>query len=215
MTAASDLNDVLNRFSIWLASELPEVLAALLPGATEAQLNAFEARIGQPLPSDVRALYSWRNGQEQDNLVTGPFFGLTFLPLPEVARQWTGWQEVLAGMPELGEPDDEYTSKPAGAVQQIYISSGWIPFAYDHGGNHLGIDLTPGPAGTSGQIINFGRDEYDRVVLAASMSGFLEWLVSQYETGNFLIEDEGDGERSLNTRTPASRHFLDAVRTMF
>ena len=121
----------------------------------------------------------------------------------------------LADLPELGEPDDEYTSKPAGAVQQIYISPGWILFAHDHGGNHLGIDLPPGPQGTVGQIINFGRDENDHVVLAASMTGFLEWLVSQYEAGNFVIEDEGDGERSLNTRNPASRHFLDAVRTLF
>ncbi|WP_407571065.1 SMI1/KNR4 family protein [Deinococcus altitudinis] len=215
MSASLETSAVLDRLAAWLAAELPEVLAALQPGATEAELNALEALTGQPLPSDVRALYGWRNGQNLDHPATGPFFGLTFLPLPEVARHWSAWQEVLSSMPELGEPDENYTSEPAGAVQPIGISRGWIGFAYDHGGNHLGIDLTPGPTGTAGQIINFGRDEHARFVLSASMTGFLEWLASQYEAGNFVIEDEGDGERSLNTRNPASRHFLDAVRTMF
>ncbi|MCF5826621.1 beta-1 3-glucan biosynthesis protein, partial [Pseudomonas syringae] len=69
--------------------------------------------------------------------------------------------------------------------------------------------------GTSGQVINFGRDEDERFVVALSLETFVEWLVCQLESGNALIRDEDDGGRSLNIREPESYNFLDSLPVLF
>jgi hypothetical protein len=51
----------------------------------------------------------------------------------------------------------------------------------DGGGNHLGVDLTPGPNGTRGQFINFGRDETHHHVYAASACEYLAALLDRAE----------------------------------
>lgn len=77
------------------------------------------------------------------------------------------------------------------------------------------MDLDPGECGVSGQVINFGSDEEEKFVLANSVDKFLEWLVNQLEDGNFAINEEDDGGRSLNTKEPETSHFLDAVPLLF
>jgi len=107
------------------------------------------------------------------------------------------------------------TSAKSGAVQALYANKYWIPFAYDYGGNHLGVDLDPGARGTLGQVINFGSDEDEKFVLASSVTIFLEWLIDQLESGNFVIREEDDGGRSLNTKVPEKFHFLEAIPVLF
>ena len=211
------LEGVLQRLTVWLTAEMPEVLAALRPGVEPAAFGALESLLGQPLPADVRALYAWHDGQADDqggHYISGLFFGLTFLPLAEVTRLHAGWQQDMADSPALTKDDPRMTSVPPGAVKTVWISPGWLPFAHDASSNYLGIDLNPGQGGTAGQVFNFGRSEQSRYVLATNLGEFLGWLASQYEAGNFVIEEE-DGDRILNIREPASEHFLDAVPTLF
>jgi cell wall assembly regulator SMI1 len=107
------------------------------------------------------------------------------------------------------------TSAKPGAVQALYAKKYWIPFAYDYGGNHLGVHLDPGARGTLGQVINFGSDEEEKFVVASSLAVFIEWLVDQLESGIFAIREEDDGGRSLNTKVPETLHFLDSIPILF
>jgi hypothetical protein len=50
-------------------------------------------------------------------------------------------------------------------------------------GNYLGVDMAPGVQGHEGQVINFGRDEDVKAVLADSLAEVLEWLAVQAENG--------------------------------
>lgn len=206
----------LERLDTWLKTNLEEVHDDLKPGCSEAELAEFEALVGREFPESLKALYRWHDGQT-GTASTGPFFGLTFLPLAEALKHWASWRDIVEEWSDedMSVNSDFCTSTPPGAIKALYANRYWIPFAYDYGGNHLGVDLDPAGQGTVGQVINFGRDEEEKFVVASSLETFIEWLVDQFETGNVAIRVEDDGERSLNTKVPEQYHFLDSVQILF
>jgi hypothetical protein len=50
------------RIEKWLSGHCPEVLASLLPGASDEEIAAFEEAIGRELPEDVRESCRIRDG---------------------------------------------------------------------------------------------------------------------------------------------------------
>ncbi|MDZ5601839.1 SMI1/KNR4 family protein [Pseudomonas sp. RP23018S] len=210
------MNTSIERLQHWLEAHLPDLREDLSPGCSEAALDAFEALIGRPLPECLKALYRTHDGQGCE-VNTGPFFGLTFLSLAQARAHWQSWNDIIdAWTPEDRDEASAFSrSATPGAIKPLYANRYWIPFAYDYGGNYLGVDLDPDTQGTVGQVINFGRDEDEKYVLADSFGAFLTWLVEQLEGGQFVLREEDDGGMSLNTRTPATFHFLDAVASLF
>lgn len=206
----------MERLEKWLSAHLPELHDDLAPGCAEDALAAFERQVGRTFPDDLKALYRLHDGQT-GAVNTGPFFGLTFLPLAQAQAHWASWKALVDeySVEEMKQASEFCKSAKPGAVKDVYASPYWIPFAYDYGGNHLGVDLDPAARGTLGQVINFGRDEEERFVLAGSMGDFFEWLVDQLEAGNAAIRVEDDGGRSLNTKVPEQFHFLDSVASLF
>lgn len=204
------------RLERWLDLHLREVLTDLAPGCSDDALRDFEQLVERPLPDPLRAFYRGHDGQAGD-APAGLFYGMTFLSLQGAAEHWKEWQalrdrccaEETAGLNEYA------TSVPADTIATVYSDPGWIPVAHDYGGNYLGVDLAPGPAGTVGQVINFGRDEDRKFVLAPSFDAFVERLLAELESGNFHIQVEDDGGRSFNVKTPRSGHFLDAAKKLF
>ncbi|ORY71736.1 glucan synthesis regulatory protein [Pseudomassariella vexata] len=79
---------------------------------------------------------------------------------------------------------------PPGAVQRAYAHSGWIPLVRDWGGNNLAVDLAPGPMGTWGQIIMFGRDYDIKYVVARSWSAFIALVADDLNSGKWSIDEE-------------------------
>jgi cell wall assembly regulator SMI1 len=187
----------------WFAANLPEVIEDLRPPATSDEIRTVERILGVDLPDDVRALYLVHDGQWHDT--TGVLFGMPLLPIHEVIAHWRSWiDNIDPGTNE--EASESCTSDPDGAIQCLYTCRRWIPLSHDHSGNHLGIDLAPGPRGESGQVINFGRDEYDKYVLAGSLDDFLSKLADLLDGGNFVV----DGE-DLWLKAPPLKHLLDAA----
>jgi cell wall assembly regulator SMI1 len=80
-------------------------------------------------------------------------------------------------------------SEPEGAIQPLYANPLWIPFTHDLGGNHIGLDLDPGPRGTPGQVIVFGRDEDRKKLVASSFAAFVEGVIRELEDGNYVLKD--------------------------
>lgn len=206
----------MERLEKWLETNLQEVYVDLAPGCREADLAEFEKQVGITFPESLKDLYRMHDGQV-GGANTGPFFGLTFLSLAGARTHWESWRNVVD---ECSQEDMKGASRfsksaKAGAIKEIYANKCWIPFAYDYGGNHLGVDLDPGELGNVGQVINFGRDDDEKFVLGSSVETFLEWLVEQLESGNAAIRNEDDGGRSLNTKVPEKFHFLDSVKILF
>lgn len=208
-----DIAPVLARLDAWYAAHLPPDRYVLNPPATDAQLDAFERRVGIELPSSYRQLYRWHDGEEDDRF--GHIYGLPLLPLQEAEAQWNAWNGVLE---EFG--GDRYMVRargwPEGAVDPAYINPRWIPLTHDGSGNHTGLDLDPWPGGRVGQVILFGRDEDVKAVLAESLGKFLEWIADLLEAGNFRL-GIAPGERVLREfrlKTPPSNEFPDGARVL-
>lgn len=200
----------------WFSHHLPEVLADLNPGATDDELRAFASAVDVTLPAGFLDLYRWHNGQKME-IHTGPWYGLTFIPLSRSLSEWQSWVDVLSQSSSemLASLNRGATSVPPGFVRCVYANKRWIPFAYDWAGNHLGVDLDPDDKGTFGQVINFGRDEERKIAIAPSIDAFVDWMVAELRAGNFRIETESDGGRSFNTLRPEKSHFLDSLAIMF
>ena len=154
----------------------------LRPGASEADLKAAEAALGQQLPEEWREFYRLHDGENDDS--QGVFGGMGWLPLAEMVRNWQSWMDLL---PEYQEEGQHY-SVPPGAIQEHYIDRGWIPIAHDFGGNHLGIDLNPGPQGQMGQIINFGRDQEIKRVISKNPADLWRFVDENFGAEFDLLE---------------------------
>jgi len=184
---SADLPTTLARLEAWLAEYAPAIHATLTPGATDAELDALEAHIGVKLPRTYWTLY-------QTHADWGHALGLSFLPLNRVQGEWERWRELDEFQETAG-----HSSRPFGAVRAQYTNPGWIAFLKDWGGNSVGVDLDPGPAGTLGQVITFGRDERVKTVLANSLEAFLAEYVARLESGRVRLHqhqpDEPDSLR--------------------
>lgn len=180
------------------------------PPATEADLAAVESRLGRRLPEDVRALYLLHDGQHQysfqDQRVAFGLFGEgNLLPLASVVAKWDGYARASA----TPGPDVGATSDPEGFIRDRYFDLGWVPLAHDGGGNFIGVDLAPGPNGTVGQVITYGRDDTDHHVIAPSVLSYLEQLVALLDAG-YAEPGEGIEEDDPGWHLRGSRGWLTA-----
>lgn len=130
----------------------------------------------------------------------------------EVLETWRDWKEVSDWNDDF---DDSHSAYPPDVVREGYARPTRLPFAHEFGGNHLGLDLDPGPVGTVGQVITYGRDEFVAYCISKSLSAFLEWLLAQYRDGNYRVIELSDGKRYLAPGIAEFEHFLDAVPKLF
>lgn len=93
-------------------------------------------------------------------------------------------------------PDEPgMASFPEGWVRKRYSHPGWLPLLTDRAGNYIGVDLDPpsvsdGGGGAAGQVIAFGREIDEKVVLcpgdtAGGFGRFLAAFVDDLAAGSF------------------------------
>lgn len=146
-------------------SLLEQTLRERLPdavGATEAEIAAAEARLGVPLPEELKVLFRvtrarWEDWGDDDEAPEreAKAVGCELLPLDHVyiadsQSRPTSW--TSAAMAAVVTPPDA-------AVQGVVGSPGWIAFGDTGGGDRLVVDLTPGPGGHIGQIIMLDHEQ--------------------------------------------------------
>ena len=205
------IKDLCRRLEGWLKEQFPAALASLNPGVTKKDITAHERTTGFALTEDVRDWFAWRNGQKpwpKESIL----FGDELLSLKDSAKEWKQWQEKY--ITELNEEAAPHmSSTPAGAIIAAYSLPGWIPLAKSPGSsNYLGIDLNPGPKGTKGQVIYFGRDVNKKCVCGASFSDFLEFIVDEMEAGRISV---GVPSGTQKGDLPWTAHNLGAVGAAF
>ncbi|WVQ81032.1 hypothetical protein IAT38_003139 [Cryptococcus sp. DSM 104549] len=189
------LTHTFHRLRNALSGSFPELLETLNSPVNPHLLAAFEAELGCPLPRAVRESLLVADGQDFESTSNiagsgGLFYGLYFLPLEEVMREWAFWRHaeldpaagtnaaVLATM----------ASVPPHWIRSRYACKGWVPLLSDRTGNYVGVDLDPGANGAWGQVIVFGRDFDRKCVLwrGDGEGGWGKWLaafVEELESG--------------------------------
>ena len=90
--------------------------------------------------------------------------------------------------------------RPPDTIQRVYAHPAWIPLAKDYNGNNIAVDLCPGPRGTWGQIILFGRDCETKYVVARSWASFLAAVAEDFEGGEARFVESADPGASEQLR---------------
>lgn len=195
-----------------LARRHRPLLDDLRPGASDADLARAAATLGVELPPSFQAFYRRHDGQEGN--APGFWFGMTFLSLDGIVARWQMWQDLLADDPATyGRPGDS-ASVPPDVIDSRYIHPGWIPFA-DADGNHLGLDFAPGPAGTPGQCITFGRDQRTKFLVGRSFDELVVWAQPRFgEGGSTFTPLAGfpPGTISFDLLPPSQPDLIGALR---
>lgn len=137
-------------------------------GATDEEIAAAESRLGIPLPDELRVLYQVR--REWDDVDEDDDLAIELLPLDRVflatvATRPCYW-EFAAEAASVTMPDDE--------VQDLVGSPGWVVFGRTVFGDHVAIDLTPGPRGNIGQVITIiGKEDLGAGLYAHSLTAMV------------------------------------------
>jgi cell wall assembly regulator SMI1 len=164
------MSSSIERVDRWLAANRPDYYARLRPGATDAALDAFEARFSLRLPGPFRAFYRWRDGQESD--CTASFQNnRVFMSLGEAAES----KELLDGMIGADFEDPRWWRR------------GWVPFLANGGGDHLCLDVTAEDGGEPGQLIAFWHDWESRSVKYPNFEAWLGQLADSMEAGDLEL----------------------------
>lgn len=170
----------------WLDCHSPGVRQYLNGPADPAALDELERATGFRLPGEFRASYLIHDGSAEipglPYRVGRVIAGLPLLPLRRIRREWEAWAGYAADEELLADLNPDYRRSPEGAVNAAYADRGWVPFAGE-GGHYLALDFAPGPRGAAGQVINFGRDDYVRYVIAPTFGGFLGFVANLFAAG--------------------------------
>lgn len=205
------LSDFWKNYTNWLKNRVPNFGNALNPGATITEIEHLKQYFDFELSLEIQTLYQLNNGEQMSHPL-GTFLGFTFLPIPFLLTQWKDWVTIAE---EMDWADDYFGSSfPKKAIKIQYCNPKWIPIFYDFGGNYIGIDHDPDEHGTYGQVINFGRDEDDKFVIANNLTTFLKFVIAEIDNGhcNKAICLEEDGRYSIGL-TPRS-HLIDDLRSI-
>jgi cell wall assembly regulator SMI1 len=158
------MDELLVRTDRALSAHRPDLYAALLTGATDAELNAFEERFSLKLPQEFRLLYQWRNGQSPrsfDSLHDNRIFST----LSEIVET----KEILDGM--VGYDFDD----------PRWWRHAWVPFLSNGGGSHLCLDLAAQDGGKPGQLVAFWKADADRPIEYSDLAAWLAEVVTSLE----------------------------------
>jgi cell wall assembly regulator SMI1 len=179
------MNELWQQYTEWLSKNIPEQYKLLNGPATSDDFTAFEKTVGYSFPASLRDLYEINNGTHDGDGIGGSLWnGYEFLSIRQITDNWIANKEVIDDIyPSTG------SSYPEDAIKTAYYNINWVPFLHDGSGNYIGIDLDPGVAGKSGQVINFGSDEIHQHVIANSLEDFVAIILRQIQSGNVKIED--------------------------
>jgi cell wall assembly regulator SMI1 len=164
------MDDLIRRADAWLQRNRPDYYAILRPGVADDSLDAYAARFGLELPTELRQVYGWRDGQDLP-VSKALVHNHMFMPLAESASS----KALLDGMIGFDFDDPNWWRR------------GWVPFATSYNGDHYCIDLDAEAGGATGRVIEFRHDEARRRVIAPSFADWFDQLVSTMEEGRLKL----------------------------
>lgn len=161
--APAHMTELVSRLDAWLSRHRPDYYARLLPGLTDLEWVAFEARLGVKLPDAFRVLYQWRNGQPDDYFKS--FRG---------NRTWSPAADVV-------ETKELLDSMIGSDFEAGWWDLNWVPFLHNGGGSHLCVDVAGTNGGGPGQLIEFWKADPDRPIVSPGIEHWLSAFVASLE----------------------------------
>lgn len=222
------------RIVAWAEENYYEVYDQLSTPASVNDINELEYQLDCSLPMEIRESLQIVDGQERGGRPTGIIFGCMLMDCEEMLDEWKNWRKVeveymtpraaagpsgsatgastpaSSGQTDLAARQD---SHPEGSVQKVYSHPGWIPMARDWGGNYIAVDLAPGPKGTWGQIILFGRDYDCKFVVSKSWAHFLAMVADDMQSPHWYVDEENAELKLKDPKAPKSEPgYMEILR---
>lgn len=164
----------------------PDFPGYFAAGSPAADIDAAEKTIKLTFPADLRHLLSRHAGSVDGHQVLP---GWELFSPARIVDEWKIWEELRR---DEFVPDS-ITCDPEGPIKgDEWWRLGWIPFCGDGGGNHLCLDMDPARGGQAGQVISMWHDDSARVLIAGSLTEFIEIIAKDAE-GGLLAWDEDWG----------------------
>jgi cell wall assembly regulator SMI1 len=155
---------------------------ALRPPAYLAGIRDLEHLIGTRLPQALLRSLRLHDGMEEEHFVDF----MSLLPVAEMGKWWrittdNPWDDpgprLLDGKRIKGD---------------LRWRRRWVPVAVEAGGDLLGVDLDPGPAGTRGQVFAWQNNgSPPPKVVAASYAGWLDAVAEALLHRRFTLDEWG------------------------
>ncbi len=188
---SNPLSEVWTRITTCLGEHASTL--TLRPGASEATIAEVERALGVELPADYRAWLRLHDGEDdvEGRVEWLPAWG-RLLPIAETLERWRDEQEWA--QTDVDESfgwlqDDDRIRGVVKHAKRIVIAGN----RYGDGDNTY-LDLIPGPAGTSGQVI-VATTECDFELVGTSFLDFLRRWASAFEAGTLAVVPREDTNR--------------------
>lgn len=199
------IEDLWNKHCEWLKVNLPDAYQSLNGPASIADFDKFKNASGYDMPDNLKRIYAMNNGQDPDCMI-GVWWGLSFLPIKEMLQYHLKKIQPI-------DMSDKDTSFPQGSIKLLNTNPFWIPFAEDGSYNYLAVDLDPDVNGSVGQVMNYGRDERYKCVIAIDIEEFLLFMTEEIKKGYYTIQTDGQfGDIIFNYKTS---HLIDDLKKEF
>lgn len=171
----SPIESVLEKIDQYLKTNRPEYYAILNPPITDDKIAGLEEKYGIQLPVDLKALYKWKNGHEEEYFLEN-FIDLEQFPSLEYSLEWAS---ELTGMIGLDFTRENWWNKH------------WFPFFIMSASDSYCYDLEGTFTGNKGQILRYTHDDAWRPVVAPDLVTFLEHILNSWPNNICTGFDEG------------------------
>jgi cell wall assembly regulator SMI1 len=175
------IQDLWKEIEKWYKENAPNALEKLKEGASDEQINEFEAQVGVSLSDDYKASIKTHNGDVYVH-------DYNYVSFDKALKRWSMMNELNEKGTFTGR---DVTGSEGSIIQHMWWNRAWIPFAEDGGGNMLCIDMAPGANGTEGQIL---RMEIQSGPEPTQHMSFLAWLQSYKDDlygGKYEVDEYG------------------------
>jgi cell wall assembly regulator SMI1 len=204
-TAPMVVSDAWRLIHDWLDRHSPTLRRKLRAPATDKAIAQLEKTVGVSLPDDFKASYRIHDGTES---WPGAIIGAPMLSVEAIAETW----KELKGLAKDWEQSlPIHVSYEKDRIKEDAVNPHWIPFLGPDEDNYIGIDFDPGPAGTKGQVINFGADQFvygsNRFVIAESFGGFISFIARLFAEGKVVADPDEPGRLLLAQRRPDGKGY--------
>ena len=160
-------------------------------GATEEELQAFEAEFDISLPDDFKALYKYKDGSSYPfNLLyttynkecMSAFYLLSLAEIRKVKLYFCNEDKLMANFSDFFSNKD--ITGLDKRIKPFLFNKRWIPFASLAGGSlYLMLDFDPAENGTSGQIIIYVHDPDFIYYVSKNIQELLQDTTDNLESG--------------------------------
>lgn len=174
----------------------PALHAKWCPPASPEEIQVAESQLGSPFPDELRELLQCANGQPYPESPCDPVYPcLRFRP-GELGTSAYAWLAPLERIVErsLGFAEafqdiqvDLEAGEPVEVIGPTSLHPHVIDIAETDSAATLCLDLSPQPGGQVGQVIHLSTQPLQVVVLAESLSAFLEMVLSGYRSDRFRL----------------------------